>query len=433
MRIIYTALFYLVLPFAFMRLLWRSRKEPAYRRRWGERLGCYSFTLQKSIWVHAVSVGEVIAATPLIRQLQKDYPTFPILVTTMTPTGAARVKAAFGDEVLHVYLPYDVPFAVTRFLRAMKPVIGIIMETELWPNLLSICHQHKIPVCLTNARLSEKSMRGYKRIGHFTRQILRKLTMIAAHGKVDAERFIALGADKEKVHVTGNMKFDIQVQPELYDSAKKLRAELGNHRFIWIAASTHEGEEELILQAHRILLKSQPDALLILVPRHPDRFELVAKMANNLFKVVKRRTDGFPGREVAVYIGDTMGEMMLMYASSDVAFVGGSLIPRGGHNMLEPAVLSKPVITGPHVFNFAEISDLFVQGDAIYKVSDTDSLAKVLVELAADKPLRDAAGARAAAVVVNNRGALTAQVDLIRQIISKLPARMRGGVNDSAF
>lgn len=431
MRYLYTILFYLILPFAFLRLLWRSRKVPDYRKRWGERLGFYPVKLDKCIWVHAVSVGETIAAIPLIKALQKQYPALLMVVTTMTPTGAQRVKAALGDTVTHVYLPYDLPGAVNRFLNAIHPVVGVIMETELWPNLIATCHARKIPLCLMNARLSEKSARGYQRVALLTRAMLQQLTVIAAHGKVDAERFIALGAPAQKVVVTGNLKFDLQLAPDLLDKAHALRAQLGNDRFIWIAASTHEGEEEIILAAHQQLRAKIPTALLILVPRHPDRFDAIAKLCAQQFATVRRseqklQTDDAEGvnqsstctQDTAVYLGDTMGEMMLMYAASDVAFVGGSLITRGGHNILEPGALGKPILSGPHVFNFKEICEMFVKGDALVTVNNADQLAQQIIHLAQDAQARAALGARGLQILNANRGALQKQLDVIGKVIT---------------
>lgn len=420
MRYIYSFLLYLALPYLFLRLWWRSRRLPEYRERLGERLGYYPFTLKKCLWVHAVSVGETIAAIPLIKALKSRYPDLPIVVTTMTPTGAARVKAGLGESVTHVYIPYDYPGAVRRFLRAMHPVAGIIMETELWPNLLAACHQLRIPVCLANARLSEKSARGYRRIKPLTRDMLQKIDVIAAHGKADADRFIALGAPKDRVIVTGNLKFDLEVPRDLADKASVLREALGKERFIWIAASTHEGEEEIVLTAHKKIMKTNPQALLILVPRHPDRFDSAAALCQQQELTVARRSRQDPcTTKTAVYLGDTMGELLLMYAVSDAAFVGGSLIERGGHNILEPAALGRPVLSGPHMFNFAEITQLFSDGEAITKVFDAESLAAEIELLMQNSILRAQMGERALLIVAENRGALTKQVNLICSVLDQ--------------
>lgn len=401
----------------FLRLLWRSLRQPGYRQRLPERLGFYPLQLKQCIWVHAVSMGETIAAIPLIKILQAHYPNLPLVVTTMTPTGAERVKQAFGDSVHHLYAPYDLPFAVQRFYKAINPVIGIIMETELWPNLLAIAHAKNVPMCLVNARLSAKSAAGYQRIPGLSREVLSHLTLIAAHGAVDAERFIALGANPERVVVTGNIKFDLELPPDLTARAHELRGALGDNRFIWIAASTHEGEEEQILAAHQALRKIAPNALLILVPRHPDRFDSIAKLAEQTFSVARRSQKTAVSEETAVYLGDTMGELVLLYGAVDVAFVGGSLIQRGGHNILEAAAFAKPLMTGPHVFNFAEITALFVNAAALQQVSNSQSLAEWLIKLYQDPNLRLDMGERALAVMNANRGALTKQVALIETVL----------------
>lgn len=421
MRYLYSFLFYLALPFVFARVFWRSRRLPAYRARLKERLGYYPFKLDRCLWVHAVSVGETIAALPMIKALQARYPHLPMLVTTMTPTGAARVQLALGDSAKHAYLPYDLPDAVARFIRTMNPVACIIMETELWPNMIAACDKRNIPVCLVNARLSEKSARGYQRVGMLTREMLQKLTLIAANGQPDAERFIQLGMPQDKIIVTGNVKFDLMISQQLLDDAVSLRQALGGDRFIWIAASTHEGEEEMILAAHKQLRAKNPDALLILVPRHPDRFDAVAKLCEQQFTTQRRSQSSSVSKETAVYLGDTMGELLLMYAVADVAFVAGSLVPRGGHNMLEPAALNKPIITGPHIFNFAEIGELFYSANAMLKVSDANELAKQLLYLMSHPEACLEMGERARQVMDANRGALAKQLALLDASLAPHP------------
>lgn len=418
MRYLYTFLLYLAMPFVFLRLWWRSRRLPDYRKRWSERLGFYPFKLEKCLWVHAVSVGEVIAAIPLIRALQAANPSLPILVTNMTPTGSARVKATFGDSVKNVYLPYDLPGALKRFFKAMHPVACIIIETEMWPNMFAACRRHQIPVCLTNARLSEKSARGYARIASLTRGMLADITRISAVGEADAKRFADLGATPEQLTVTGNLKFDLMLPDGLLEKAAALRASLGSDRFVWIAASTHEGEEEIMLNAHRLLREQGSNALLILVPRHPDRFNEIAQLCAKHFKTQRRSTQELLQSDTAVYLGDTMGELMLMYGAADAAFVGGSLIPRGGHNILEPAALAKPILTGEHVFNFAEICNLFYQAQALVKVTDAESLAQQLIHFQQDVAARQAQGQRAREVMDANRGAQARQLNIIQQVLS---------------
>lgn len=418
MRYLYSFLLYLSLPYLFLRLLWRSRKQPEYRQRLGERLGFYPERLHNCIWVHAVSVGETLAAIPLIKFLLAKYPQYPILVTTMTPTGAARVKTAFNHGVTHAYIPYDFPGAVSRFLSAMQPRVAVIMETELWPNLLHACRKRNIPVCLVNARLSEKSARGYQRIAPLTRKMLNDINVIAAHGQADAERFIALGAPGERVIITGNIKFDIELPQDLSARSAALRESLGKDRFVWIAASTHEGEEEIVLAAHKKLREQVPQALLVLVPRHPDRFDAIAKLAQQSFPTARRSQQQAVTNETAVYLGDTMGELLLLYGASDVAFVAGSLIPRGGHNMLEPGALGKPILTGPHLFNFAEISEMFVAAKAMNIVTNAEELGAELIRLAQDSAARADMGQRSLQVMADNRGALAKQMEIIGRELS---------------
>lgn len=420
MRYLYSFLFYLALPYLFFRLWLRSLRQPDYRKRLAERLGYYPFKLDNCIWVHAVSMGETIAAVPLIKALQARYPSIPLLVTTMTPTGAAKVKAAFGDSVSHAYLPYDLPGAVNRFLTTMQPLIGVIMETELWPNLLAACRKKNIPVCLVNARLSEKSAQGYQRVAPLTRGMLQNLTVIAANGQPDANRFIALGAPKDRVTITGNMKFDLELPADLASKSDALRATLGKDRFIWIAASTHEGEETIILAAHQQLRAHNPQALLILVPRHPDRFDTITRLSEQTFVTARRSLQQDCKPETAVYMGDTMGELMLMYGAADVTFVGGSLIPRGGHNILEPGALEKPVLAGPHLFNFAEISELFFAAQALITVTDAEALAAQLVLLMQDPQERTRRGQRAHSVIDANKGALKRQLALVEKQLNSL-------------
>ncbi len=417
-RYLYTFLLYLAMPFIFIKLAWRSRRQRDYRLRLAERMGFYPFKLEKCIWVHAVSVGEVIAAIPLIQALQAQNPDIKMLVTTMTPTGAARVNAAFGDTVLHAYLPYDMPDAVRRFLNAMHPMICVIMETELWPNLLAGCRKRKIPVCLTNARLSAKSAKGYRRVAALTRGMMKNLTHISACGQPDADRFATLGVKSEQMTITGNLKFDLMLPDGLLEKAAKLRAMLGQDRFIWIAASTHEGEEEIMLNAHRQLLGVCPNALLILVPRHLDRFDAIAELAAKHFKTQRRSANETVAAETSVYLGDTMGEMLLMYGAADVALVAGSFIPRGGHNILEPAVLAKPILTGKHVFNFAEICHLFKSSEAMLEIHDAGDLAAQLIYLQQHAEARKALGERARAVMDANRGALQKQLKMIKHVIT---------------
>ncbi len=411
---LYTFLFILALPFIFARLMWRSLREPAYRSRLPERLGFYHFHFKKSLWVHAVSVGEVIAAIPLIQALQRQYPDLPMLVTTMTPTGAMRVKAALGDTVQHAYLPYDLPFCMQRFLRNTNPHIAIMMETELWPNLFMRLQQRQVPICILNARLSARSARGYGYVASVMRKMLSRVTLIAANGEADAKRFITLGANPANVHVTGNIKFDLQLPSSLLMESEQLKKTLGANRFIWIAASTHEGEEEIILAAHKKLREKMPNALLILVPRHASRFATVAKQIAADFVLARRSDMKTVQPDTQVFLGDSMGELLLFYSVAELAFVGGSLIPRGGHNFIEPAALGVPVMIGTHVFNFNQMFALFAKEKAIVSVGDT--FAETLIQLAENKDARETLSKNALKVVAANRGALAKQLALIEKI-----------------
>ncbi len=403
----------MISPFLLLRLYWRSRQLPAYRRGVAERFGYYSFGLQQCIWVHAVSVGETIAAVPFIKALQKHYHPLPILMTNMTPTGAETVKKYFGDTVKQAYIPYDLPGALQRFIQTMNPMMSIVIETELWPNLLHCCQKNSIPVYLMNARLSQKSAAGYQRVARLTNNMLKSISLIAAQGAADAERFITLGAKAEKVVVTGNMKFDLELKPDLSASVAALKIILGAKRFIWVAASTHEGEEELILAAHHVIREKEPDALLVLVPRHPDRFEAVAALSAKQFVTKRRHLHEACTQDTAVYLGDTMGELLTMCGAADVVFMGGSLIPRGGHNILEPAALGKAILSGPSLFNFAHIASLFIRAHALRIVTDSNALAATILELIHSPAERKTMGENAKMVMDQNKGALERQINLI--------------------
>ncbi|WP_134555166.1 lipid IV(A) 3-deoxy-D-manno-octulosonic acid transferase, partial [Pseudomonas aeruginosa] len=336
-RTLYTLLFHLGLPLVALRLWWRARQAPAYAKRIGER---FSLSLPEvppgGIWVHAVSVGESIAAAPMVRALLERHPQLPVTVTCMTPTGSERIRALFGEQVRHCYLPYDLPWAAARFLDRVRPRLAVIMETELWPNHIHACAVRGIPVALANARLSERSARGYARFAGLTRPMLAELSWIAVQTEAEAERFRRLGARPECVSVTGSIKFDLRIDPQLPLAAAALREEWdATARPLWIAASTHAGEDEIVLAAHRRLLETRPDALLILVPRHPERFAGVHELCRREGFATVRRSGGEPvARATQVLLGDTMGELLFLYALADIAFVGGSLVPNGGHNLL---------------------------------------------------------------------------------------------------
>jgi 3-deoxy-D-manno-octulosonic-acid transferase len=415
LRRFYTILLYLLMPVVILRLAWRGIRAPAYWRRWPERFGMLAPALgERVIWIHAVSVGEVMAAEPLVQALFKQRPDHSILITTVTPTGSARVMALFGNDVAHVYAPYDLPGVVSRFLDRVRPQLAIVMETELWPNLFHACQQRSVPLLLINARLSEKSVTGYRRVRSLAAQTLSAVTEIAAQSAQDADRFRSLGAAERRITVTGNMKFEQRTPPGLLEQAALLRRDWGVDRAVWVAGSTHEGEDELLLDVFRQLRKPFGNCLLVLVPRHPERFERVAELSRQRGYNTLLRSEQAPcTAETDVFIGDSMGELALFYAASDVAFTGGSLVPHGGHNMLEPAALGVPVVTGPQVFNFVEICELLLQAGAGEKVENTAGLLTILSRWLGDADERHRVGQRGRTVVEKNRGALQAVMAII--------------------
>ncbi|UVL35306.1 lipid IV(A) 3-deoxy-D-manno-octulosonic acid transferase [Pseudomonas sp. B21-041] len=421
-RTLYTALFYLGLPLVAIRLWLRARKAPAYARRIGERFSYDMPTLQPGgIWVHAVSVGESIAAAPMIRALLQRYPQLPITVTCMTPTGSERIQALFANEprIQHCYLPYDLPCAAARFLDRVQPKLAVIMETELWPNHIHQCAKRGIAVALANGRLSERSAKGYGRFGKLTAPMLAEMSLFAVQTEAEAQRFRDLGARPETVEVTGSIKFDLTIDPQLLQRAADLRGQWqALERPVWIAASTHEGEDEVILDAHRRLLTNHPDALLILVPRHPERFNSVFELCQREgFTTVRRSTGSNVDAQTSVLLGDTMGELLFLYALADSAFVGGSLVANGGHNLLEPAALAKPVISGPHLFNFLDIAAQLREAGALAEVDDAEGLAvevQRLFELPRDAQRMADAGL---AVMRRNQGALQRLLDGLGRLI----------------
>ncbi len=361
-RIIYTALLALASPFLLLGLYKSKPNKPKFGGRWKEHFGITPQlkTHQRPIWIHAVSVGESIAATPLIKELKQQYPEQPIVVTTTTSTGAEQI-AKLGDLVEHRYMPIDFGFAVKSFLKAIQPKKMLIIETELWPNTLNVVKQANVPITVVNARLSEKSCKNYAKVQWLFNQLHPCLTQVLCQTDSDAERFERLGVNKEKLSVTGSIKFDIQISDHVKQQGKALRAQLGKDRPVWIAASTHKGEDEQVLEAHKQILECHPNALLILVPRHPERFDDVFALCKKQGFETVRRTEKQPAENTTqIYLGDTMGEMLVLIGAADICFMGGSLIGDkvGGHNVLEPAALGVPVITGPSYYNFTEIVNL---------------------------------------------------------------------------
>lgn len=421
MRAIYSLFFYCLLPVVLLRLLWRSVAAPAYAKRWAERFGFFPALVtnkQLVVWLHTVSVGEFLAALPLIRRLQADE-RLQLVITTTTPTGSERVRATLGNSVFHVYAPYDLPDVIARFIKRIKPSLYLVMETELWPNTLAGCARNNIPAILVNGRLSDKSARGYARFGALAKPMLQNLSCAAIQNSIDAARFIALGLPKQKVIVTGNIKFDLGLSDDLRNQAALLKSQLSNdgQRLVLIAASTHQGEDEIILDAFAQVRasahSSAKSAVLILVPRHPERFERVGQLCVNRGFSIALRSDRTWDVQNDILLGNTMGELMLMFGASDIAFIGGSLVPNGGHNFIEPAAWGLPLVSGEHLFNFAEVARLLNDAGALTTVNSAQPLAEEFIRLLGDESRRVAVGSAALQVALDNRGALDKTLTVI--------------------
>ncbi|HEY1996616.1 lipid IV(A) 3-deoxy-D-manno-octulosonic acid transferase [Paraburkholderia sp.] len=430
LRVVYHALWWLVAPLAVLRLMIRSRKERGYREHIGERFGYTRGRLPEDdtplIWVHAVSLGETRAAQPLIEALMQARPDARILLTHMTPSGRAIGEQIFGDRVLRSYLPYDMPHAVRRFLRAWRPSLGLVMETEVWPTLIDECRRADVPLVLTNARMSARSFKRAAKFGSAARGVFGGFSRVLAQSPSDAERLTALGA--RNVAVLGNLKFNMSTPPELAARGHAWRAAIGT-RPVWVAASTREGEEELVLQAFAAL--GVEEALLILVPRHPQRFNEVAALVERSGLRYERRSTWAPDAaggaaqggarplpaNVTVLLGDSMGELGAYYAASDLAFIGGSLLPLGGQNLIEACAVGVPVLMGPHVFNFTQATADAVAAGAALQVQDPAELARALRELFNDKPRRLAMSGAASAFAARHRGATARTVDVLMALL----------------
>ncbi|HAN49279.1 MAG TPA: 3-deoxy-D-manno-octulosonic acid transferase, partial [Nitrospira sp.] len=374
-RFFYSLLFYLVQPLVWLRLLWRARKQPEYLLDLGERYGFHSQAAPgRLLWLHTVSVGETRAAEPLIKALLDEYEDHSLLLTHMTPTGRAtggELIEKYGPRLIQAYLPYDLPDACSRFLDHFKPRLGLLMETELWPNLIAAAMQRSLPLSLVNARLSARSQRGYQRLSPLMRPALDALRAVAAQTPADADRLLAIGA--RRVSVYGNLKFDVTPSVEKLQHGANWRRELGS-RPVWLAASTREGEEVLILDAFARI--DRPDLLLLLVPRHPQRFpEVAALVQERKFTLCRRSEGSLPTHITQVWIGDSMGEMPAYFALADVALIGGSLLPYGGQNLIEAAACGCPVLVGPHTFNFAQATADAIACGAALRIADADDAA----------------------------------------------------------
>ncbi|MEM9622212.1 MAG: lipid IV(A) 3-deoxy-D-manno-octulosonic acid transferase [Pseudomonadota bacterium] len=419
MRWIYPIILWLALPLVWLRLQWRGRQDPTYKPRQAERFGAVPEAVQQQpIWFHTVSAGETIAAAPLIAQLSETYPDCPFLVTTMTPTGSQQVLQRLADQVDHCYAPYDFAFAVKKFFRRVQPRLLVLMETELWPNLIAEAHRRDIPVILVNARLSARSARGYARVASLTRRMLQQVSGIACQNAAHQKRFIDLGAPPQRVSVLGSVKFDVALPPDVERQSATLAQSLGlAGQAVWIAASTHPGEEQIVLKSFTRLRQQHPQLRLLLVPRHPNRADEVEQLIVAQGYSVQRQSCA-QDQPVDVILGDVMGTLLQLYGVAQVAFVGGSLVEVGGHNPIEPALHGLPIFSGPQQFNFVEPFAQLIDVGAVTTVYDAADLADGVSRLLQDTDERLRIGAQARAMVASNRGASARVMDMLGQQIN---------------
>lgn len=425
-RPLYTLIFILFLPLVLLRLLIRSRKAPDYRKRWAERFGLFASPKRANgVWFHTVSVGEFLAAVPLIEQVMQAHPDKLITITTTTPTGSAQVTQRFADQiqngqVFHVYLPYDIPMMLNGFLKRIQPALLVILETELWPNLIHCTSNYGCKVLVANARLSEKSAKGYAKFEKMAKPMLAQIDHLAVQNPVDGERFIDVGLPCENMSVTGSIKFDVSVKASSYETAQRFKQLWGEQRLVWIMASTHKGEDEIALAAHERILAQHPQALLILVPRHPERFDSVARLIADRGFIVARRSDETSISSAAqVLLVDSMGELPDFLAASDMCCMGGTFVANGGHNPLEPAALGLPVLMGPSQFNFAQICDMLTEAGGLKTVTSEDELAQQILVWLEHTEQRISVGRQAKSVVEANRGAKQKVFELIEGLLKQ--------------
>jgi len=419
MRILYSFLLSVLSPLFILRLWIKSRKTPAYFQRVSERFGLFKKPeVPIDIWIHAVSLGEVNACLPLIGKLLEQEKVPSIAITTMTPTGSQRVKQVYGDKVFHVYLPYDLPMAVNSFLSKLNPKVAVILETEIWPNLITLCHRRGIPMVVANARLSPHSFKGYQRIHCLLKPYLRKLRFVFAQSEEDGQRFLQIGVNQDQLRILGNIKFDIK--PSSIDNtvAQAMKNAWGSHRPVVIAASTHENEEQQVLQAFKPLKKQREDILLLIAPRHPERFDAVENLCQQSdYRVVRRTNAQDIEPQTEIVIIDSIGELMAFYSVADVVYVGGSLVPVGGHNVLEPISLGLPVIVGPHMFNFNSITKQLKEANGIIQVEDADSLGKAFLSLLNDEQMKKKLIENSSACLKNNQGVIAGYIKEINLLL----------------
>ncbi len=423
MRLVYVLLTRLLAPFVIAHDAWQGFRAPGQRDRLRQRLGYVERGRgdDGAIWIHAVSVGEVQAAAALVHALRRRHPAWPIVVSTVTATGAQRARTLFGDGVRHCYLPYDLPGAVRRFLDRVAPRIAVILETEIWPTLYRELGRRGIPLVLGSARLSARSVERYRRMPSLLRETLSHGVVVGAQTEVDAERFRAIGAGN--VQVAGNIKYDLQVPQAQVEAGRALRQRWGDGRAVWIAGSTHDGEEQAALAAHARLRQRHPTALLLLVPRHPQRFETVrALLRDSGVRFAQRSAGAMAGAGDEVLLVDTIGELQMFYAAADVAFVGGSLVPVGGHSLLEPAVLGLPILSGPHTHNGPDIAALLENSGALRIVPGPEALGETLLAWVDEPAAAREAGARGRSAVAANRGAVDRLLGMIEPLLSVSPA-----------
>jgi 3-deoxy-D-manno-octulosonic-acid transferase len=419
LRYLYILLVYLIAPLVIVHDAWQSFTQPGFRGRARQRLGfVVRAAAPGSLWIHAVSVGEVQAAAAVVRALQSRYPELPIVMSTVTATGAQRAHDLFKGSVQVCYLPYDLPGSVSRFLDRIAPRAALILETEIWPTLYAAIHARKIPLVLGSARLSARSVRRYRRLNALVQSVLTPDMQIGAQTTADADRFVAVGAPAACVQVTGNVKYDLEIPPAVAALGKALREQWGAARPVWVAGSTHEGEEAAALQAHAAIRARHTDALLVLVPRHPQRFDKVrALLRERRVSFVQRSQGGLPSAGEGVLLVDTLGELQMFYAAADVAFVGGSLVPIGGHSLLEPAVLGVPIVSGPYTQNSQDVAALLMEHDALRLVARAEQLAAPIEAWFDDPAAARAAGANGARAVAANRGAVQRLVAMIDPVL----------------